>query len=259
MFHFRAAGISEYLASSNFLIRSLAWVTYRRPDLSIQLSMNNPADGKYFKSRKVVAIPNGLEDEALSYLPIEKPEKSDVTLLYIGVLKESKGVMDLLQAQKRLKDEGCSTQLQLVGGFDDAVFERKVRNFIEVNKLANSIDILGVLTGSDKWSALLDSDILCFPTYYESESFGNVVLEGMMFKLPVVATAWRGVQDLVRNGVNGLLVPVKSPEILAESLRELYLDEKLREQMGTNGREFFLASYSLAQHLNAMENELHKL
>ena len=51
IFHFRAAGISEYIKTRNLFWRILGKFAYRRPDLSIQLSKHNPSDGEYFHSK----------------------------------------------------------------------------------------------------------------------------------------------------------------------------------------------------------------
>ena len=70
---------------------------------------------------------------------------------------------------------------------------------------------LGTRTGTRQGRCFLDSDVFCYPTHFESETFGLVLLEAMQFELPIVATRWRGVPSSVEDGENGFLVPVRDP------------------------------------------------
>jgi D-inositol-3-phosphate glycosyltransferase len=64
-----------------------------------------------------------------------------------------------------------------------------------------------------------------------------VFLEAMAFGCPVVGAASGGITDLVEDGVNGLLVPPRDPDRLAETLNRLLRDEALRAELGRHGRE----------------------
>ena len=71
------------------------------------------------------------------------------------------------------------------------------------------------------------------------------VMEYMEEGKPVVATAVGGIPDLVDDGVNGLLVPPREPERLAEAIAELLSDPARRAQMGERGRELRRSEYSI--------------
>ena len=118
---------------------------------------------------------------------------------------------------------------------------------IEELGLTEHFEFAGVLTGAEKHEAFLDSDIFCFPTFFESESFGLVVTEAMQFELPVVASRWRGVQSLVVDEVTGFLVPPKNCEAMADSVERLVLDPKLRRQLGRAGRQRYLEEYTITR------------
>ncbi len=254
VFHFHAAGLSEFVETRPKVLRRIAVRAYRNPNASIQTSGRNPHDGEYFHSRMVAIIPNGLRDEGCSRDCAARSQKSYVEILYAGILTEAKGIMVLLDAARILQDQNLSFRICFMGQFSSCALETRVRDFCSKHGLSDSIAFIGVKLNEEKWKYFSQADIFCFPTYFESESFPNVVVEAMMFQLPVVATDWRGIPDLVSEGITGYLVPVKDPVALAERLSSLMNNPDLRTRLGRNGREQFLRNNAIEQHLNAMED-----
>jgi glycosyltransferase involved in cell wall biosynthesis len=256
IYHFRAAGISEFLSKQPRPIQLLSRVAYGSPAASIQLSALNPNDGRYFNSGRVYIVKNGLEDAAIPYLPLQKSWGGTIKILFAGVLREDKGVTVLVETARLLKAEGHDFQLTLLGEFASEEYEKEVLSRVKEFGLEHHVFFPGVKTGEAKWRYFRESHLFCFPSYFDSESFGNVVVEAMMFQLPVVATYWRGIPDIVVNGETGWLVPVRDPAALARQLSQLLNNPALGENMGKKGRERFLSSFTLAQHLKAMEEVL---
>ncbi len=253
IFHFRAAGISDFVRQLPAPLRWLARLAYRHPDLSIYLSGRNPDDGGYFHTKKSVIVPNGLEDAAVPYLPIDRPDKEAINILFVGVVNESKGVLVLLQAMAKLLAASKPVRLTLMGDFATAAFKETAFAYCKAQGIADQIDFAGVKQGDDKWQYFLQADIFCFPSFYESESFGNVAVEAMMFQLPVVATQWRGIPDIVQDGTTGLLVPVRDAGKTAEALTKLIDDPQLRQRMGKAGRARYVSTFQFDNFLHNMQ------
>ncbi len=250
IFHFRAAGLSDFVETQSTWLRQLARWVYHCPQAAIQLSALNPADGKYFEAKQIYILPNGLEDEGETRLPSKGKHSSatsTVHILFVGMLTESKGIMILLEAIRLLKDE--SIALHMVGAFTSAAFEKQAKSYCKAHGLEEIVRWEGVLYGDQKWQQYLLADIFCFPSFYESESFGNVVVEAMMFELPVVASAWRGVPGIVSDGNTGYLVAPKDAAATADRLRLFVKDATLREKMGQAGRQHYLEKYRLESFL----------
>jgi glycosyltransferase involved in cell wall biosynthesis len=89
----------------------------------------------------------------------------------------------------------------------------------------------------DAWRAeLADADLLCLPSW--DEGMPVVLLEAMAAQVPVVATAVGGIPDLVRDGVDGRVLPVGvTPAALREALRALLADDDARREMGAAARD----------------------
>ena len=245
IFHFRAAGVGDFVESRSWLLKKLAKWAYNRPQLAIHLAACNPDDGGYFRASKTVVIPNGLEDAAVPYLPITRDSKGPVKILFVGVVRESKGAKVLLESTQILHQKGYEIEIILMGGQHDSSFMKQLHEFCREHRLENVVNFIGVKTGAEKWDYFREADILCFPSFFESESFGNVLVEAMMFELPVVATQWRGIPSLVIDGENGFLIPIKAAALTAEALEKLIANPALRKKMGKTGRAIFEQKYRL--------------
>lgn len=256
IFHFHAAGVSEYISHSNKLLQFFAKLAYNKPSISIQLSKRNPADGKYFASKKIFILSNGLEDEykMRKYHKYNKRPDDPINILYVAVIQKSKGIEVLIEATSLLQDSKIDFRVNIIGEFNSIGYEKMIKNIVHGKNLSEKILFHGIKVENEKFDIYNKSDIFCFPTFFESESFGNVVVEAMMFKLPVVATYWRGIPDIVENNKTGFLVNIQSPLELAEKLRILLDNHELRVKMGIKGREKYLSHYQIKENYLLLES-----
>jgi glycosyltransferase involved in cell wall biosynthesis len=253
IFHFHAAGISEMHSQLKGLTRYLYERAFFHPDICIRLSKFNPEDGKLLLTKKEYIVPNGLADFAAPYLHVPKTTKM-VTILSVGVLCESKGVLILLEGTNLLAKKGYQFKVQFMGRFESEEFRQKVNNYISQHNLGTYVELIGVQTGSQKFQTFTQADIFCFPTFFEAETFGLVALEAMQFKIPVVATMWRGVPSVVKDNVSGFLVPPRDAFSLAEKLEKLINDPEMRETMGHEGRRIYLENFTSEIHYQQLED-----
>jgi glycosyltransferase involved in cell wall biosynthesis len=257
-FHFHAAGVSEVEPSLPWPVRRLFRAAYGRADLAIQTSALNPPDGRRLGARRVVVVPSGIPDHPLAQQPRNNSTTPPV-LLYVGVLRESKGVLVLVEACRRLCERGFDFRLHLMGAFESRGFESRLRTALTDAGLGDRTVFLGALSGDEKWRCFQASDVFCYPTHFETESFGLVAVEAMQFALPVVATRWRGVPSVVVDGETGLLVPVRDSSALEAALARLLEHPELRRRMGTRGRELYLERFTDKRFRRDMESALGEL
>ncbi|HEX9726038.1 MAG TPA: glycosyltransferase, partial [Vicinamibacteria bacterium] len=86
-----------------------------------------------------------------------------------------------------------------------------------------------------------------------NEPFGRALIEAMASSLAVVASGGGGVEEVVRDGVTGVVVRSDSPEVWAQTIARLYRDRRLRRQMGAAGRRRAEDYFSLESHVAGVE------
>lgn len=207
----------------------LSWRLY--PDIEMVVPREN-----------VFICPNGISEISYEY----KDRHNEIPhLLFLSNLIESKGVIVLLDALKRLKEIGFSLICDFVGGetkeMDKVQFEKEVTK----RGLNETAYFRGPLFGKDKERYLSDADVFVFPTFYHNECFPLVLLEAMQYGLPIVSTAEGGIPDMIENGVNGLICKKKDAESLAACLGRLISNVFLRKEMGEKGYHKYKKEYTL--------------
>jgi len=192
-----------------------------------------------FASRHVAGdftvIPNGVSLESFNpgVTPLEHFRDGKVNIVFVGRLESRKGVNHLIAAYARLKREHPLTRLVIVGP------GVRLRHRYEEAVASGGIKDV-VFTGPVPFEELpryyASADIFCSPATGR-ESFGMVLLEAMASGKPIVATDIEGYNNVVTHGKEGLLVPPYNEQALARALKSLVVDEALRLELGSRGRE----------------------
>jgi glycogen synthase len=146
--------------------------------------------------------------------------------LYHGRVDARKGVMELLDATKRLVADGRRFKLRVSGIGPDV---GAVRSRVEAEGLGGTVELTGVSTYAEAPDLYRSGDLFVSPTY--SEGFSNTLLEAMATGLPIVSTRAVGVVDCLEDGRDALLVPPKDSAALAEAMGRLMDDAPLRRRL----------------------------
>jgi len=201
-----------------------------------RIAVSKPAlefASKYFPGDFDI-IPNGVDVEHFSpdVLPIADFCDGKVNILFVGRLEKRKGLSYLLKAYKRVKQEISDSRLIIVGPGTRLRHKYEKQVMLEGIK---DVAFVGHTSYDELPRFYKTADIFCAPAT-SWESFGIVLLEAMAVGKPVIASNIDGYASVVTHGVDGLLVPPKDEEKLAQALISLIRDESLRQQMGTKGR-----------------------
>lgn len=157
----------------------------------------------------------------------EPGSQRPLRVLFIGQAVERKGLPVLLRAFEALREQVPAT-LTLVGASEDEVGPLMLDD--------RGVLALGKVSEQRKLSELARADVLCAPSLH-GESFGMVLTEAFAHGVPVVASDITGYRDVVRDGVDGVLVAPHDGAALADALRRLAEDGPRRVEMARAARE----------------------
>lgn len=160
------------------------------------------------------------------------------TVLFLGALKEAKGVFDLLRAWPAVLRAVPDARLVL-GGAGEL---DRVRDFAREQAIAASVVTPGWVLDEHKEALLREAWVLVLPSHWEA--LPMAVLEAMAAGVPVVATGVGGIPEALGVATTGRLVPPGDVHRLASALIEILTNQELRRAMGTAARARARAAYA---------------
>lgn len=164
-------------------------------------------------------------------------------------LSPEKGQETFLKAAELVKMSCPSARFMIVGGSQftlKAGFEEDVQNRVNQMGMTDSVCFTGFVQNMPAYYKTMDVCVLAS----DWEPFGRTVIEAMASGTPVVATRSGGPEEVIEDGVNGLLVPPSNPEAMAESLLKIYNNHQLRTTLSDNGRATVRSRFGIEQARN---------
>ncbi|MBV9695771.1 MAG: glycosyltransferase family 4 protein [Gammaproteobacteria bacterium] len=167
--------------------------------------------------------PYGVDTER--FVPRAAP-RTDRTfrVLFVGQVGQRKGMSYLLQAYEQFRRP--DSELHVVGSY--------ARGYQVYAPYRHLFRHTANVPQAELPALYQNADVFVFPSLIEGMPL--VVLEAMACGLPVITTR-HGPADVVRDGVDGFLVPIRDPQAIAARLEQLYRDRNVLQQMGTSARE----------------------
>lgn len=168
-------------------------------------------------SERIKVIPYGVDHRKFSFVEREKPNQI-FNVLFVGSLNQRKGIIYLLNAISNIEDVSLTIvgrgifDLSLLEGYRFPIY---VYNNVSHGKLLN-----------------LFHQSHCFVLPSIVEGFGQVILEAMSTGIPVIATENTAAIDIITNGKDGFVIPIRDSEAIAESIRRLKADTEYARQIG---------------------------
>lgn len=163
-------------------------------------------------------------NNAVPFPDIEVKKSGTIrTFLFLGALIQRKGVVDLLDAVKLMKDKGITKFHILIAGA--GAEEYRLKEYVKDNKLESYVEFLGWITKEEKPEILKTSDVLVLPSY--NEGLPIAILEAMSYGLPIISTNVGSIEEAVVNNKNGFLIEPGDINSLACAMTELTNDLEL--------------------------------
>jgi glycosyltransferase involved in cell wall biosynthesis len=169
---------------------------------------------------------------------VAKPGKNAFVWLFVGRLVGDKGIFELIEAFLHVQTQHPDDQLWLVGPF-----ENKDRLKASVlNTINNNNNIITWGYCDDVRPFFAAADALVFPSY--REGFPNVPMQAAAMECPMILSDINGCNEIVEHNVNGILVPVKNPDLLADAMLSLRNKPDVRKFFADNSLAIIKKKYS---------------
>jgi phosphatidyl-myo-inositol alpha-mannosyltransferase len=200
-----------------------------------RIAVSEPARkyiSRFFPSEYQI-IPNGIDFKRFSteMPPVEGLRDGKLNILFVGRAEKRKGLNYLLSAYQIIKLELPQTRLIVVGPGNRQKYEPVIKRM----KLDDVI-FTDYVPNEELPAYYQTSDVFCAPAT-GGESFGIILLEAMAASRPIVASDIEGYASVMSQGVEGLMVPPKDVDAIANALLGLLKDETRRREMGLRGRQ----------------------
>jgi glycosyltransferase involved in cell wall biosynthesis len=183
--------------------------------------------------------------------PEQRPGR-ELEVLCVGRLVPSKGQLILLRACGLLLSRGYSFRVRLVGAGPD---DKHLRRFAAQNHIPVIFE--GIKSSDDIRQMLGCADVFALASF--AEGVPVALMEAMAMEVPCVSTSIAGIPELIRNDLDGLLVPASSVEAMASALQRLFDDPLLRRRFGVAGSRRVQELYNLPRNVRFLASMFRQL
>jgi colanic acid/amylovoran biosynthesis glycosyltransferase len=186
------------------------------------------------------------------FSPVPRVDLGDeIEIVCVGRLVSAKGHLILLRAFCRLLRRGYNLRLRLIG---DGSERRAMESFVSREKLQTSVIFEGSLNHERTRQKLARADIFVLASF--AEGLPIALMEAMAMEIPCISTFVAGIPELIRDGLDGLLVPASSEEALTAALERLISDPELRRGFAAAGRHRVEEFYDLQKNVRSLADTL---
>ncbi|MDX9991697.1 MAG: glycosyltransferase family 4 protein [Anaerolineales bacterium] len=238
-------GLGYAFNKENHILGAIARFFYRFVLKNTKVIFQNPDDLDTFTNAKLLqpAQAHLIRSSGVDLARFPpRPETNNQPALVIlpARLLKDKGVLEFVEAARLLKQRGIPTRMALIG--DPDPYNPTSASPQEIHEWVAETIVEAWGWQEQMAEVYAASQIVCLPSY--REGVPRTLLEAAASGRAIVATDAPGCREVVRHGVNGLLVPIRDPRALADAIQTLLENPGLRQQMGQRGREIVEQEFS---------------
>ena len=208
-----------------------------------------------FKNIKYSILPFA---SSLEQAKMKRPKvnSKNNNILFVGRIVERKGIVYLIKAAEILKTKGYHFKVTIVGDGPD---REKLKNMIMKKNLTDLVRFTGKVSDKELHTHYENSDLFVLPAIVDSkgdtEGLGVVLIESLIYGIPVVASKVGGIVDIVKDRKTGLLVEQKDSEKLAQAIITMLVDQNLRKKTVIEGQKLIKEYFSI----ESISEKLHNI
>ena len=189
---------------------------------------------------EVMVIPNPVSIDATVDSRSSKNGNAK-TIFFAGRIADVKGVWPLLKAFVRIVKEHPEVRLVLAGASHVSVSSTAVRSFLADHRIADRVEFVGHIQRDKMGEYYERCTVYAVPSYYET--FCISAIEAMLHGKAVIGSSHTALEEIIDDGVTGILVPPGDDKALSGALLRLLNDDALAGRMGGAGRQKALSLY----------------
>ena len=204
---------------------------------------------------KIIVIQNGVEplekldsDQRLKLRANYNVAEDEMLLGIVARLNEVKGHVYILEALRKLRDEGFKVKLLIAGTGD---YEPQIRERARELGVVHDVIMAGFIDDVTGIMNILDANM---NASFGTEATSLSLLEGMSIGLPAIVSDFGGNPGVVSHGENGLMFRTRDAEDMYEKLRMYLSDEALRQKLRENSLWIFNKKFRAEQNVRAIED-----
>lgn len=219
VFRMFGGDLANVFNNSNYFLKRILKSTILRSDIN------------YLQTKYLINFFKNEEVENISWLPTSRTKIAGVEtdsqyrkrFVFVGQIKEEKGVKIIHDTFAQLGDE---YSINYYGPIQDSLLCDDL-----------GLDYCGLLDPEDVRRVIAKYDFLCFPTYWSGEGYPGVIIESYSVGLPVIASRWLSLPELITDGVSGILVNPKDVNDLKNKIEAI--DEAAFQTMKLGAKTLF--------------------
>lgn len=181
-------------------------------------------------------------------------QESDFVFIFVGRLVGDKGINELVRAFALLRTSRSDIHLILVGPLEQTLDPLEAETLASIND-DEKIHSLGYQEDVRPFFAI--SHALVFPSY--REGFPNVVMQAGSMNLPAIVSNINGCNEIIQDGKNGIIIPVKQVEPIYEAMKALIEDAAFTARLREGSRSAIVERYSRAEFWEVLLQEYNSL
>ncbi|MBN1175967.1 glycosyltransferase family 4 protein [Candidatus Woesearchaeota archaeon] len=238
---------NKFVTHKNPIVTIAAWIydqtlgrfVISKANLVVGISKKCVSFSKKLGAKKTTTIHNSIHTSQFSKIKSEKNKKTTIT--YVGRLIYAKGIQHIIEAVK-----GKDYVLNVVG---EGPYKKELEKLSF--KLKVKVNFLGQKNQKEIIKILSESDIFVNPSY--SEGLPTSVLEAGAIGLPIIATDVGGTNEIIDDGINGILIKSKSVDEIKKALKKLE-NKKLRSEFSKKIKEKVKNNFDWTKTIEKFEN-----
>ena len=236
-------------ALHRFLMKQAALYSLTQADVLRAISNSTTEQVRRWAPQKtIISFPAWTDIETFFRSGANRGNEFPKAVLFVGMVTPLKGIHYLINAFSFVAEEFRQSRLIIIGKEENVGYAEDLRRQIKKLGLESRVQFIGHQSQVELAFCMAEAAVLVLPS--TSEGLGRVIIEAMATATPVIGSDIGGIPELIKDGVNGFLIPPGDEQALAEKLQSVLNNPAKARAMGHAGRSFAHQLFSPEGYLN---------